>query len=230
MGVIRLCGTRDVAAIYAECRLGIDGFPIEHFLIDPPVPVDKDELGITPRGVRLIQQNGIWHIFDWVGSEYYPNVADFVEEVRRLGLSRKLNPKMDFSKLTIKSRIVLLHSRAVIKNHKKYKSSATCPKGHDAHHRNEAMCVKLYWEDVEDGEPDPSLIPGEERKVKRRMPAFEYTGYERPSAVEPEYQLGIFASFPIHNLAVINDPDGKRHKEVFDRAKNSTIKVELTDQ
>lgn len=46
-----------------------------HFLCDPPVLVDDWHL--SPVGVQLIERNGITHIIDWVGSMYYPNVADF---------------------------------------------------------------------------------------------------------------------------------------------------------
>jgi hypothetical protein len=156
-------------------------------------------------------------------------VADFIEEVRRYGLSRKLNPKLDFSKLTLQSRIVLLHSRAVIENHKEYKSGHACPRGITSHNHNEEMCCKLYWEDVDGGEPDPSLIPGQERRVCRKMPSFEYRGYPIPAGVEPAYHLGIFASFPIHALVVINDPEEKKHEVVLDRAKASKLRVELVE-
>jgi hypothetical protein len=67
------------------------------------------------------------------------------------------------------------------------------------------MCQALYWDDVEHGETvlDPS-VPW--RTVERTIGETTYRARRRPEPFEPEYQLAIFASFPIGRLAVIDDP------------------------
>lgn len=114
--VNRGCGYRIEGGVYWDLGMSRYGKAVEDFLIDPPKIVDLDALGVTPRGVHLIEKNGVWHILDWVGAENYPNVADMVEEIRRFGLSRRLSDKLDFSKLTKDSRILLIHPRAFIRN------------------------------------------------------------------------------------------------------------------
>jgi hypothetical protein len=99
MQPVRGCGTRVKGGIYAECKLSPFGMPIEHFLIDPPNPI-PDDLGLTPVGVKLFERDGVFHILDWVGSAHYKNVADFIEETRNFGASRRLSKSTDFSKLT----------------------------------------------------------------------------------------------------------------------------------
>ena len=230
MTVVRGCGTRDKGGIYAEVLLSPDGMPMEYFLLDPPRVVDTDALGITPRGVRLIQVNGVYHIFDWVGSNYYPNVADFVEEARRFGVSRKLNPRLDFSKLTLGSRLVLLHARAHIDNWRAYKDEEVdCPKSIEGHQCGveKEMCIKFWWQDVEGGEKDNMF---DMRHVRRAMPSFDYFARAKPEKVEPRYKVAIFASFPIHRLGVIKDPQAKKHDTSMAAAKNSTLPVELLDE
>jgi len=96
--VLRGCGTRCRGGLYAECGMGPNGSPVENFLMDPPVLLDFARIGVIPRGTHLVERNGATHLFDWIGAESYPNVADFIEEVRRFGLSRRLSPKLDFSK------------------------------------------------------------------------------------------------------------------------------------
>ena len=76
------------------------------FLLDFPED-GKTALGLSPIGVQLVERDGVWHILDWIGSEHYPNVADFLEEVRRFGLSRRLAKTVDFSKLTERSKILV---------------------------------------------------------------------------------------------------------------------------
>lgn len=60
----------------------------------------------------------VTHVFDIVGQEYYPNVADFLEEARRMGVSRRLEleDKRQYARLSTRSRLMLLHHKAVINN------------------------------------------------------------------------------------------------------------------
>ena len=78
----RQCGYRKKGGAYLTVPTSGDGAPIEYFLVDPPQPVDLETLGIVPRGVHLIEKEGVWHVFDVVGQDSYPNVADLVEEAR----------------------------------------------------------------------------------------------------------------------------------------------------
>jgi hypothetical protein len=228
MAVIRGCGTRVLGAVYAEIPLSKHGKPLEHFLVCPPQVVNASDLGISNIGVKLIEANGTWHIFDIIGKEHYPNVADFVEEARLFGISRRLPKNLDFKKLTLGSRLILLHDHAHIDNFLMYQKHETpCPKlrnGHDAHPLPE-MCASLWWEDIVKGEPLE-----EDRQVVRKMPSFEYKGMSCPEGVKPEYKLAIFGSFPIPRLAVINDPKDKTHEESLNKAQKAGIPVRLCDE
>src|SRR5579862_2920010 len=88
--VIRGCGQRVKGGLYIECGLSAGGQPLEYFLIDPPQLLDGRALGITPVGTKLIEFGGATHVVDWVGSKSYKGVCDFVEEVRKFGLSRRI--------------------------------------------------------------------------------------------------------------------------------------------
>lgn len=190
IAVPRGCGTRQQGGLYLEVGLGPGGMPLEHFLIDPPQPVDTDKMGIAPVGVKLVKEpdRDVWHVFDWVGSKHYPNVADFLEEVRRFGVSRRVSQGTDFSKITDESRLILLHSHAVIENHSLYyrarrvRSTASkdarpmvpahggnpdakvwwCPKRRRDHVDPDkpTPCASLLWEDVEGGEAYTAGEPG----------------------------------------------------------------------
>ncbi len=249
MTIVRGCGTRVAGGIYAECPLSPYGVPIEDFLVDPPIPVDTQEVGVTQIGVKLVERKGIWHIMDWVGSTHYPNVADYVEEVRRFGLSRRLSTGLDFQKLTPQSRILLLHSHAYIFNYDEYQKKEPddelleglvpyprCPKKLMQHKRPkmETMCARLWYQDVNGGEE--ILVSKEEdspariRCVTRKMPSFEYHALVKPPQVEPKYKVAIFAAFPIINLAVVKDDDGGTHNRSMMLAKNARIPVELVEE
>ena len=80
----RACGKRVAAGIYAETRLSPIGEPVESFVLCPPKPIDINAWGLSPRGARLVEFEGIWHIFDIVSKTDY-SVADYVEETRCKG-------------------------------------------------------------------------------------------------------------------------------------------------
>lgn len=244
----RGCGdSRNAGGIYIECPLSPFGMPLEHFLVDPPIPVNADELGLSPIGVKFIERNGVWHVMDWVGSVHYPNVSDFVEEVRRLGLSRRIASNSDFGKLTSESRILLVHSRAFIKNHQDYYNSEPpveeleglvpypeCPKHLEQHNRpTEQMCARLWYQDVEGGTlvtEDVNDTQARRRCVTRKMPSFDYHALQKPEGLESQYQTAIFASMPISNLAVIRDPEGRKHEKALESAEKAKLPVKLLDE
>lgn len=229
----RGCGTRTKGALYFTT--GIDsagGKVVEDFLICPPVPA-PDRINLTPLGVRLfVRENEagefVTHIADWVGSDSYPNVADFIEEVRRFGLSRKI-PQTIFKQkkvwgydrvlrksvemltppFTAESHIFLAHRRAFIENGICYVQDVpfACPTETDEHvpgtTGDDLHCLGLCYQDVEGGNAIPGhLFP---RAVMRTMPSFKYVGYAPPSPGVGQYseQPAFFASFPCTALELV---------------------------
>lgn len=235
--IVRGCGNRQQGGVYAESGRAPYGRPVEDFLLCPPVLVDAADAGLSPVGVKLVKTEGVWHVWDVVGSKYYPNVADFIEEVRRFGLSRKMSKGINFGKLTEKSRIFLLHSRAYIDDPLPFQESRIggkalgldwdhCPRGkHDS--GETGMCAGLLWEDVE----KMAFTIG--RKGRRDMPAFSYVAACPPvtstcgtSAGKSGHSMAIFASFPIMRLAVVASEDGT-HEKTADRVRASSLPVDV---
>src|SRR5579859_2113521 len=126
--VDRGCGRRQAGGCYLEVGVGPGGLPVEAFLIDPVLGVGVDlqrAIGIAgPRGtmslgVHLVPRGdtpGVFDVWDVVGEGYYPNVADFLEEARRYGVSRRVSRTLDFSKISPYSRLVILHAKAAVIN------------------------------------------------------------------------------------------------------------------
>lgn len=240
--VIRGCGTRKEGGIYGECGLSPYGLPLEAFLIDPPIVVDRENLGLHPIGVTLLEDptSGVTHVVDWVGEESYSHVADFLEEARRFGVSRRLPRTLDSSRLTSGSRLVLLHRRAIIGNPAPYFAARDglrweqgCP-AQRPDHRDPAqppgMCAGLWWEDLTAGGPVPQEGTGSDpRLVTRTMPSFTYQVRLRPAGVEPDYHLAMFASFPLSRIVVIRDPEGGTHEAAMDVAARAQLPVEAED-
>lgn len=228
--VVRGCGTRKKGGIYFETGLSPNGQPLEYFIIDPPILVE--DWNLSPVGVQLIERNGVTHIIDWVGSEHYPNVADFLEEVRRFGLSRRLSSSLDFSRISERTRILLVHARAWVDNFQEY-GSWTCPKEFPGHkpevlrqepEPDKRMCAGVWWEDIEGGEPPRATrLHGEwdQQDVERRMPSFSYLARQRPEQVTPQYRPAIFASFPCSRLVVVKGD----HETNLDTARKAGVNV-----
>lgn len=117
----RGCGkSRKQGGIYLEAGLSPNGSPFEEFIVDPPIPINCGKVGITPKGVSLIEIKGVTHVFDWVGAQHYPNVLDWVNESKLLGISRLVSSKLDFSRLTKASRLFVIHPKAFILNIEDY--------------------------------------------------------------------------------------------------------------
>lgn len=230
--VERGCGEREQGGVYAEFGVAPDGAGLEDFLIDAPLCIDLAALGVRPIGVSLVCRQGVWHVIDWVGLEHYPNVADFVEEVRRFGVSRRLPRSLDFSRLTPASRLLLVHARAHVDNFHAYADRwigrgtkrGTCPKRLEEHmqHDYPLMCAAIWWQDVVGGRVLDPVAP---RIVHRTMPSFSYIAAAAPQGVQAHYLPAVFASFPVSRLVLV-DPKGE-HGETQARAARSSLPVEV---
>jgi hypothetical protein len=116
----RGCGERTPGGIYIECGLSPVGRPFEDFLVDPPLALPpglgSEALANKPHFWTDSATDAV-HLVIWIGAEHYPYLADFVEEARRLGISRKLSSQLlerpEFRRLNLSSRMILAHPRAL---------------------------------------------------------------------------------------------------------------------
>ena len=100
-GARRGCGYRQPGGAYLAIPLGPFGSPIEAFLIDPPLLVpDPATLGLASVGTAMVERDGLTHVLDIVGREHYPTVTAFIDEARRMGISRRISRTSDFSRIT----------------------------------------------------------------------------------------------------------------------------------
>jgi hypothetical protein len=223
--VQRGCGSRVKGGVYMECGTSPIGLPLERFIVDPPRAIVPESMGVSPVGVTLHDIKGVTHVFDWVGSTHYPNVADFVEEARRFGTSRRLPKNLDFSRLTSQSRMILIHARGYVGNYHDYMAAEPdgargCPA---AKHGTDAkeMCARLWWQDVlltghGHGTMQASDFVAATRRVTRQMPSFTYEGFKPPYGIEATTLPAIFLSLPINRLVVVKSDDGS-HEETAKR-------------
>lgn len=238
-GVTRGCGKRVAGGVYVEVPTGPNGRPIEHFIVDAPVPVPT-EMAMQVRGMNLIERAGVWHLVDHVGAAYYPNVADIIEEVRAFGVSRRVQANLDFSRLTAESKLLLVHPRAIVVNDRDYRPDGReydCPKAAcedctipNGHQDGSKFCAGVWWEDITGGEKD-ELVPNP-RAVWRTIGDTSYQGWTRPEGVEPRYELGIVMSVPIGRIAVVEDPKTGSHVQTLAAvaAKTSVLEVALVSE
>ena len=246
---VRGCGKRQRGGIYMETGLAPagQGKPLEYFIICPPHKVNMVKLGLTPISPLVFQKEGVWHVMDFVGEKYYPNVADMLEEIRHFGLSRRMGKDMNFKKLTAQSRILLVHRKAYMDHNDPYWRDyrvipglphQPCPKEmqmHDALPEAskktkyvQVMCAGLYWQDLE--LKDTECEAENERDVVRKVGDTTYNGALQPESIGPEYYPAMFASFPISRLVVVEDPVENLHEDGLEVARKSSLPVDLVGE
>jgi hypothetical protein len=149
-GARRGCGYRQPGGAYFAVPLGPGGRAVEEFLIDPPVVIDDPgRLGLSSVGVTLIERDGVTHVLDLVGREHYPTVASFIDEARRMGISRRAPKTIDFGRITPSSRLLLAHAHADIANAAEFPCARRCP-CHVTEHLIPGfadMCARLWREE-----------------------------------------------------------------------------------
>jgi len=197
---------RAAGGCYWELHVGPRGVPLETYLLDPPVLLG--ELVVPARGVVLIERNGVTHVVDRVGTEHYLNVADYIEESKRHGISRRLPSTLDFARLSGDSRLLLVHDRAWNDMIAAY-STWSCPKGLADHQpaQRPHMCLGVAWEDVDGGSPIDDRASIDNRCVRRTLPSVSYEARCRPDGVQPRYRPAFFLSVPCTQLALVGGTD-----------------------
>lgn len=234
----RGCGFRAEGGIYLECGLVKDGRPIEHSLFDPPRPLDG--LEVSAQGVHLVKdpQTGVYHVLDWVGQASYPHVADFVEEVRMMGLSRRAAEQTNFELLTKDSTIILIHKDAILDNPGEF--AEQMEGGYTAKERMErwgircAVARRTHSDDHFTGKPVSctrhwyrlqanEVVQHETRTAFLRNfnDVVKYTVDPPPLEADTKWATkpGMFMRLPITRIAVIESGDGT-HIEKRDRIQN----------
>lgn len=244
-GVARGCGdSRDCGGIYMECGSVEGGRPMWDLIKDPLEAVDPDALGLSPLGVKLIEMDGVTHVFDWVGRRHYPNAADFLEEAVRYGLSRRISRKEDLQRLGPQSKLVLVHPNGYPVD-VPFGDRVPCPSGKHPEPSVRALIAEAgaLWRVGEPSGIDTSDVvtpttpiwarygieapPGE--FGIRHMPAFRYTLGLCPHGVV--FRPGIVMVAPIERLCVVRDPhDVDIEREALDAAQQSSIPVTLEDE
>jgi hypothetical protein len=222
-GGARLCGSgRKAGELYLESGQVIGGSEIQHFLVDLPERVDPEVWGISAIGITTFQDDhGVTHVLDWVGESHYPEVADFIEEGRRMGVSRKVSHNAPVHNLTRDSRLYLMHPRAAVTNADVLTPTdlpdfaCPCGQGHTA----AQGCLGLAWHAVANlGTDQRQLSGGQSYRVRTPLPG------------TPEFGLAIFMIVPITALTVIahSDPQVQASREA--RAGQSRLPVFVAEE
>jgi len=240
----RGCGDRVAGGVYLSCPTSDHGHPTECFLLDPPKPIEAAVLGLSPRGVTLFDDaSGRTHVMDWIGAESYPNVADFIEETRRLGVSRRIAKTEEFARLGPGSKLFVVHARALITNPADYYQALpeqdwyTCPattafahcgRGQAEAHRFGAEmdaepCGRLWWHDVAGGELS-------DLGCWRTIGSTVYPCAPTPEGVTPRYELAIFGAFPIKQIEVVADHEGTGTESAMIAASQARLPLILCDE
>jgi hypothetical protein len=242
----RRCGSRQAGGVYLEVPLSKYGLPLEDFLCDPAIRI-PDELELSTRGMILrTHEDGSQILYDWVGANNYPNVLDFVEEIRHLGLSRRIQSNFDFSQLNGKTKYCAVHPRGYVANESWYRQYAQenplvgefgakfetpwpCPRGiHPIDHTEDFPCSGVWWHDIGPGHGTPTE---KTRVVTVDQPSGDpYIAMRRPLALLPVYYPAIVMVLPVVKLSVIKGPDGEHEKPLEQASKvGNGVKVSLED-
>jgi hypothetical protein len=218
--VERGCGEREQGGVYAECGLSPYGTPLEYFLIDPPRPL--------PEGLDIVNKPQLWedpateitHLLIWVGAEHYEYCPDYVEESKRFGASRRINPNLELSRLTRESRMILAHPRAINTLWEEQTPPHVCQKHlprHDAVSlaklftdpaQKAGPCLFKLWDVIPQEDATEVLeLEGEGPVYLRRVGSTIYQ-YQPTGESAEGLQPGLFAALPITGFALIQYDDG----------------------
>jgi hypothetical protein len=228
--VERGCGFRSPGGVYVECGVGEHGTPFETFLLDPPHPL-PDGLDLANKAQLWDDaEHGVTHLLIWVGEAFYRYVSDFIEESKRYGVSRKLSPYLDVSRLSQQSRMLLAHPKAFNARWHHMTQPDTCAKLVPGHAQGDGQDVagpclfKTYDLIPRDAALDPEEgITLDGRTYYTRT--IGSTDYLFAPTGEPSDGLlpGIFAALPITGFALIKRDDGSVNQRAEDALRRAGL-------
>lgn len=200
----RGCGSRVRGGVYIEAGSPDGTGPnIIEMIADPMQEVSPEELGVTPRGVHLVEMNGVNHIVDIVGAEHYPSPALFVEEMCEQGASRRIAKTFPFEKLDpARSKLILLHRRAFVSGH----DTTNVVSG--LHASQNEFCSGAWWQTVpKECLTEDSPARGGTGHLNRAKTAEGFAFNAEPERGTERYSYGVLAILPIERLVGIYDPE-----------------------
>lgn len=232
--------------IYLCTPLSPIGSPVESFLICPPMPLPEG-VTISAQGVSIVQgPDGNHHVLDWIGESHYPNVADWIEETRRKGISRRIQSSAEFEKLTENSRLYVIHPKAILSSFEEREKLCCnqglcdfrcCPKAIRNHPHPDETCAVMWWHDVMAeplGEGWKTITIEDKEFSFRLFTDFHYRA--EPVREERKHQPGIFGSFPIRSLEIVRRKEGSTAEEdahvakSWQRANTSRLPVSVVEE
>lgn len=225
----RGCGYKQDGGLYACVGLSEHGTPIEEFVVDPPRLWQGGAFRAPEISTR---SNGINDMVMYVGESHYATIPDYIEEVIRMGVSKRIPEDFPVEALTPgRSRIILVHAKA--RPNFLFECLGTSPhcKQPDTPH----PCTFNLWplaglDAIERG----SGKQEDSGKITVTIPSCSYT--VTPPAVLPEvkvsdsslYDAGVFLALPLSHFEVCSikaNPD----KQVA-RVRSANWHVRVVDE
>jgi hypothetical protein len=192
-GQERGCGQRAENGLYLTVGTSPLGVPIETYLVDPVIEWKGPR---TLRAPMFIEdKKGTTHLILGIGLTYYPFVSDYVEEARRLGVSKRVPRNIKVERLSSESKFLLMHPRAI--PYFEYETDTTCPKQNKKIHE----CIGFLWSlsalktfkkvhEVADAQHGFAL-------VKTPSALYEAVKPDKPTEFIDNYASGIIFAFPL---------------------------------
>lgn len=230
----RGCGDREAGGLYIESGAGPWGLPFEAFLLDPPrlVPEGLDLVNkarIMPRewltGRIEVDEFGrtIHDLFIHIGAKFYPWGPDFLQEARRLGVSRRIPATLDLKRLNRASRIWLAHAKAIPLNWAELSPPDRCKKvldrhdlawymAHQADYRADldraGPCIFKLWDLIPIDQAETVTEQPDARPLcMRRLGSTLYPYRPTEEAVSGWAEAFLLAK-PLTGFSLIHDADG----------------------
>lgn len=241
--------------IVSDMKIAMKHYPWGYFVQDPPYPIDDPSVyGMSAQGVAYYKIGDTWHVFDWIGAQYYPNAADILEEAFNLDGSTLVPITKNLALLEPgKSKRFLCHPCGNIMDPEKIQelkqnyveipglpSPIHCflPDG-DAQlehiHDNGQMCATLHWQHVmplanAKREFKKQLGVADPRMGFRDIGQTQYIAARPIDNKQPKCSLAIVGWLPITELHVVDTPDTDKLETALNKLKDlSKIPIFLTN-
>ncbi|HEU5374132.1 MAG TPA: hypothetical protein VFV38_01715 [Ktedonobacteraceae bacterium] len=245
----RGCGDREAGGLYVESGVGPWGVPFEAFLLDPPRPLPPgldlvNKPRIMPRewltGNLEVDTFGrtIYDLCIHIGATFYPWGPDFLQEARRLGVSRRLPATLDLKLLNRASRMWLAHAKAIPLNWQELSPPDRCKKvlerhalawytAHQVDYRRDldriGPCIFKLWDLIPSDQAETITgQPGERPLCMRRIGSTLYPYRPTEESVSGWAEAFLLA-IPLTGFSLIQDADGNVNEQAKEKCQKASL-------